>query len=174
MSDPRRSQGIRYELKFVLFFIVLAIMANAKSYRNIEDFIETHLKKLNKTFNIKWKRSPDFTQIRNIVKAINKDSMEEVFRMYSKELNEPNTTNHKIFIAFDGKTLRGSIDNFQDKKALQELFAYETNGKIILAHIDIDEKSNEIPAVQELIQNLNLSNCVFTMDALHCQKKLYK
>lgn len=173
IADPRRAQGQRYQLKYVLLFTVFAMLSNAKSYRNIEAFIDAGLKKLSKAFKLTWKRSPDYTQIRNIIIAIKPESMEKAFRMYSKELSQPTVENKKSrrYIAFDGKALRGSIDHFQDKKCLQELFAYEINGKIILGHIDIDEKSNEIPAVQELIQKLNLHNCVFTADAMHCQKK---
>lgn len=173
IADPRRAQGQRYQLKYVLLFTVFAMLSNAKSYRNIEAFINACLKKLNKAFKIEWKRSPDYTQIRNIIIAIEKESMEKAFRMYSKELSEAPVGNKKcrMYIAFDGKALRGSIDHFQDKKCLQELFAYEINGKIILGHIDIDEKSNEIHAVQEIIQKLNLHDCVFTADAMHCQKK---
>lgn len=173
IADPRRAQGKRYQLKYVLLFTIFAILSNAKSYRNIEAFITAGLRRLNKTFQIKWKRSPDYTQIRNIIIAIEKDSMEKAFRMYSMELSEPPVANKKCrkYIAFDGKALRGSIDRFQDKKCLQELFAYEINGKIILGHIDIDEKSNEIPAMQELIEKLNLRDCIFTADAMHCQKK---
>lgn len=173
IADPRRAQGQRYELKYVLLFTVFAMLSNAKSYRNIEAFIKASLKKLNKTFKIQWKRAPDYTQVRNIIIAIDTESMEKAFRMYSKDLSEQPAGSQKSrkYIAFDGKSLRASADNFQDKKCLQELFAYEINGKIILGHIDIDEKSNEIPAVQELIEKLNLQNCVFTADAMHCQKK---
>ena len=174
IADPRRAQGQRYELKYVLFFIVLAMLSNAKSYRNIEHFIKAHLKKIKKTFNLKWTRAPHYSQIRNIVIAIKKEDAEQAFRMYSNEMSNSSKKdeNEKTYIAFDGKELRGSIDRFKDKKALQELFAYQTSGKIIMAHIDINEKSNEIPAVQELIKELNLHNCIFTMDAMHCQKKL--
>ena len=172
ITDPRRSQGQRYELKYVLLFTVLAMLSNAKSYRSIETFISVHLKKFKKVFKINWKRSIDYSQIRNILIALDKESMEASFRKYSQELSQgAEATNSRLYIAFDGKALRGSIDRFKDKQCLQALFAYDVRGKIILGHIDIDEKSNEIPAVQELIQKLNLHNCLFTADALHCQKK---
>lgn len=173
LSDPRRLQGQRYALKYVLFFMVLALLSNAKSYRNIEDFIESHLEEFKKLFQLQWKRAPDYTQIRNIVKALKGEKFEKVFRKYAKEQQRFSAGNKtsRIYVSFDGKALRGSIDNFNDKKAIQELFAYEVISKLVLGHIEIDEKSNEIPAVQELIKKLNLQNAVFTMDALHCQKK---
>ena len=74
------------------------------------------------------------------------------------------------FIAVDGKTLKGSFDAFADRKAAHVLGAFAVDHQIILAHEVIDEKSNEIPAAQALIAALGLSDRVFTLDAMHCQK----
>ena len=82
--------------------------------------------------------------------------------------------NEAPFIAFDGKVLRGSFDNFNDSKAVQCLSAFLTESKIIIAHREIEEKTNEIPAAQELILNLGLKDKVFTFDAMHCQEKTLK
>ena len=76
------------------------------------------------------------------------------------------------FIAIDGKTLRQSFDAFADRKAAHVLSACAVDHQIILAHEVVDEKSNEIPAVQTLIATLGLSGRVFTLDAMHCQKNL--
>jgi hypothetical protein len=51
-------------------------------------------------------------------------------------------------LAFDGKALKGSFDAFNDAKARQILSAFAVDTALVLAHIVIDEKSNEIPAVQ--------------------------
>ncbi len=75
-------------------------------------------------------------------------------------------------MAVDGKTLRRSFDAFNDRKATHVLSAFATEGQLILGHVAIAEKSNEIPAAQELISALGLSGCLFTLDAMHCQKNL--
>ena len=74
-------------------------------------------------------------------------------------------------IALDGKVLRRSFDNFTDRKAAQLLHAFDTEAGLVLAHIDIDEKSNEIPAAQQLLGELQVAHSIITLDALHCQKK---
>ena len=66
--------------------------------------------------------------------------------------------------------LRGSFDHFADKKAIQILSAFASDSHIILAHEEIDTKTNEIPMAQKLMKELGISGCVFTLDALHCQK----
>jgi hypothetical protein len=71
-----------------------------------------------------------------------------------------------------GKTLCGSFDAFHDRKAAHVLSAFATDGQIILGHLAISQKSNEIPAAQDMIATLGLSGRLFTLDAMHCQKNI--
>ena len=75
-------------------------------------------------------------------------------------------------VALDGKTLKGSFDHLNDHKAAQALSAFASEAAILLAHTEIDVKSNEIPAAQRMIAELGLTGVLFTADALHCQKNL--
>ena len=76
-------------------------------------------------------------------------------------------------IALDGKTLRGSFDKFHDRTAAQVLSAFATETALVLAHMDIAEKSNEIPAAQALLAELGVADgAIVTLDALHCQKNI--
>ncbi len=86
----------------------------------------------------------------------------------------PEEKNGKLFIACDGKVLRGSSDNFNDKKAIQILSAFLSENGIIPAHCVIGEKTDGIPAAQNLMKESGLENCVFTYDALNCQEKTLK
>ena len=58
-----------------------------------------------------------------------------------------------------------------DQRAVQLLSIFAHDEQLILAHIDIAEKSNEIPAFQQFIADLNLEEKIFTIDAMHSQKK---
>jgi hypothetical protein len=66
--------------------------------------------------------------------------------------------------------LRGSFDHINDRKADQTLTAFASASAIVLAHTEIEDKSNEIPAAQQMIRELRLTGVVFTADAMHCQK----
>ncbi|MFD2234510.1 ISAs1 family transposase [Phaeospirillum tilakii] len=74
--------------------------------------------------------------------------------------------------SIDGKTPRGSFDAFNDRKATHVLSAFAADQWIILGHLTVAEKSNEIPAAQEMISALGLTGRLFTLDAMHCQKNL--
>ena len=80
----------------------------------------------------------------------------------------------QVGIAIDGKTLRGSFDNFHDRAAAQMLSAFAVETALVLAHLDINEKSNEIPAAQVLLAELALAGHRVSLDALHCQKKTFE
>lgn len=169
IEDHRRGQGRIYELGHILLFSVLAILSGATSYRKIHTFIVVHYDTLNDIFDLNWKRMPAYTTIRNIIQGVSGSKLEQAFREYSKELGE--TEGKKKLVGCDGKVLRGSFDHFNDQKAIQIFSVFLSDSRIILAHEEIEEKTNEIPVAQLLMDDLGLSDHIFTFDALHCQKK---
>ena len=134
--------------------------------------VSTHIYTLNKAFKVKWKRAPAHTAIRYILQGLDAADVEKAFREHGANLNFAPDATEACVIAFDGKTLKGSFDNFNDAKAKQVLSAFAVDAALVLAHIEIDEKSNEIPAVQKLLAELDVAGHIVTCDAMHCQKKL--
>ena len=75
-------------------------------------------------------------------------------------------------IAIDGKTLRGSFDKFLGKKAIHIISAWSSGSQLVLAQLKVDDKSNEITAIPELLALLDLKGAVVSMDAMGCQKDI--
>ena len=172
VPDPRRGQGQLYKLPHVLLFSILAVVTGCNSYRGIVTFIDVHRHKLNATFGLRWRRAPAYTAVRYILKGLDPADVETAFRRHAALLQAARAKPGKGSIALDGKTLRGSFDNFRDRAASQVLSAFATDTSLILAHVDIDERSNEIPAAQMLLAELGVADgAIVTLDALHCQKK---
>jgi hypothetical protein len=169
VKDHRRKQGRRYELGHILLFTILAILSGADSYRKVQKFIVRHYDRLDELFELKWKRMPAYTSIRDIIQGSSGEELEQRFREFNQELVE--SEDGKQYIGCDGKVLRGSFDHFQDQKAVQILSAFLSNSQIILAHEENATKTNEIPTAQMLMEALGLSGQIFTFDALDCQKK---
>lgn len=174
LQDHRRPQGQRYKLEHIILFSIMAFLSNAKSYRDISRFIKVRFEVLKEQFGLTWERPPGYTTIRNVILGVDSVELESSFRAYTQSLIDGARTNSIATIAFDGKTLRGSYDHFQDKRAMQILSMFRTEDKLILAHEVIDQKTNEIPMVQKLLEDIGLEGYYYTMDALHCQKKLLK
>jgi hypothetical protein len=173
IPDPRRAQGKKWQLGPVLLATILAILSGATSYRKVHRFIETHRKRLNKAFGFGWKTAPAYSAIRTILHGLDGAEVERVFRAHAAGLTgtEPGEDVETMpVVAIDGKTLRGSFDAFNDRKAAHVLSAFTVDDALILGHLQVDEKENEIPAAQAMIEALALEGRLFTLDAMHCQK----
>jgi hypothetical protein len=171
IPDPRRAEGKLYSLQHVLLFSIFAMLSGANSYRGLRTYFKVHRERLNDAFHIKWKRPPAHTAIRYILQGLDAAQVEKVFREHAADLNRAPAEAGTRIVAFDGKTLRRSFDAFADAKAKQVLTAFAVDTGLVLAHIEIDEKSNEIPAMQQLLRELSLADHIVTADAIHCQKK---
>jgi len=176
VADPRRAQGKRYPLPHLLMFTVLALLSGARSYRGIITFMEQRRLHLNHHFGVDLKRAPAVNTLRTVLQSLDTDVLEDVFRGHAAALlaqaETAGKTAERLVIALDGKTLRGSFDHINDRRAAQTLTAFASCSAIVLAHTEIKDKSNEIPAAQQMIRDLGLSGVVFTADAMHCQKNL--
>ena len=173
VPDPRRAEGMLYKLPHVLLFSILAVVSGCNSYRGIVTFIDVHRHKLNAAFGLNWRRAPAHTAVRYILRGLDPAALEAVFRRHAAQLQAAQAAPERGSIALDGKTLRGSFDNFRDRAAAQVLSAFATDTAFVLAHVDIAEKSNEIPAAQALLAELGIAaGAIVTLDAMHCQKNI--
>lgn len=168
IPDHRRAQGKLYDLPHLLLFSILAVMSGATSYRRIHQFIRTHQARLNEVFGCRWRRTPAYSSIRYTLQGLNPDEIAPYFRAHAAGLADT-----AAVIALDGKTLRGSLDRFEDRKAAQVLSAFAVEEQVVLGQILIEDasKDHEIPAAQRLIETLGLTGRLYTLDALHLQKK---
>ncbi len=175
VEDFRRKQGQQYDVGYILYLSILAILSGAYSYRKIYQFIKRYFKKFKKKYNLKWKKYPSYNTIRNIIIGVNSFSLELIFRAHAKELSKDIFETQKEFhLSFDGKVIRGSFDNFQNEKAIQVLSIFCSANNIILAHEEVSRKTNEIPVVQKLIPKLGFESALYTCDALNCQEGTIK
>lgn len=175
VPDQRRAQARQYDLGTLLFFSILALVSGAKGYKDICTYINSKFSELKRVFNIHWKRAPQKTMIHDTLRNIKDSDLEAVFRDYANKLNDISKNNSFSGFALDGKSLRGSYDNVSGSKMLHLLTAFCVENKLILGHINVGEKTNEIPCAQTLIKELGLQEgSIYTLDAMHCQKKLLK
>lgn len=75
-------------------------------------------------------------------------------------------------VPIDGKTLRRSHDRAKGKAAVHMVSAWASANRLVLGQVSTDQKSNEITAIPRLLELLEISGCVVTIDAMGCQKKI--
>ncbi len=165
IPDHRRAEGKRFDLATVLLYAILGMVAGANSYRQMHEFIRVHRRRLNEAFGLALRYAPSYTGLRDILQGVDPSALETAFRAHAFSITPAAAPTGMVAIAVDGKTLRGSFDAFADKKAAHMLSALRHSDQIVLGHLMVGEKSNEIPTAPELIEALRLKGCVFTLDA---------
>jgi len=172
IPDQRRRQGRRYPLAHLLLFSVLAVLADATSYRGLLVFIMVHRERLNATFGTALRRAPAVNTMRALFQALDPAELETAFRQHARELSGGVPAGEPRVIALDGKTLKRRFDHLNDRAAAHVLSAFACEAALILAHQEVRDAPEEIPAAQALIEALGVRGVLFTADALHGQKKL--
>lgn len=177
LPDQRRWQSKQFDLAHFLLFCILACLSWANSYRTISSYIEEKLEILNKTFDLNRKKPPWYTTVRNIILWIDYNALKNLVHKHAfdNSIAKRYNWNWMHHIMIDGKTLRWSFDWFYDQKAAHILNVF-TEMCLVLRQEPISDgiadKTNEIPIAQKLIEKLWLTNVIYSLDAMHCQKKI--
>lgn len=173
ITDPRSYHGREYRHYDILYFTILAILSNAKTYADVATFIRVNFHELKAHFNLKWRQAPDQSAIRKIIVALDPEEVEMIFRQDAQDLENKGKSEAFRHICFDGKALRGSFSHTKNKRAHGVFSAFAAHSQLILARLPLEsKKDHEIPAMQQFLLDLNLKDVVVTADAIHCQKKL--
>ena len=101
-----------------------------------------------------------------VFSALDAEQFQDCFLEWMAAIND--ATNGEI-IALDGKQLRRSHDKSNGKAAIHMVSAWATSNRLVLGQVKVDEKSNEIKAIPELLERLDLQGCLVTIDAMDCQ-----
>lgn len=112
---------------------------------------------------------PSADTFRRVFEKLNPKEFEKCFQTWINQLVEDLGVQ---VIAIDGKNLRGSYDRESGSKALHLVSAWACDNRLVLAQARVQDKSNEITAIPALLELLNLSGCIVTMDAMGTQKSI--
>ncbi len=173
LKDYRRAQGLQHNLPLILIISTMAIMSGYFSIRGIGDFITKHRKDLLFYLKPKKNRLPAFQTISRVMINIDFKKFAEIFQEWSMSHLD---ISEQSWVSLDGKAIGGTVINPHNKhqEYVNLVSVFLNKEKKVLALDKVNSKSNEIPLVKELIKKLDLENVVFTIDALHCQKKTTK
>lgn len=167
IEDTRRDNSIMYPLHEVLFIMILAIMCGATSYVKIEMFGKSRQDWLAKYLTLE-NGIPDALTYRRILTMISAEKMHVIFVKWMKSV----ICNLKGVIALDGKQARRTGD--ETKKPLHVVSAFAHEFGVVLGQIACEEKSNEITAIPKLLEMLEISGCIVTIDAMGTQTEIAK
>jgi predicted transposase YbfD/YdcC len=146
------------------------VICGADSWVDIELYGKSKLDWL-KTFLKLPNGIPSHDTFGRVFAALNPEEFEKSFLDWVKTIQE---LTHGQVIAIDGKQLRGSKDLPDGKEAIYMVSAWATENQMVLGQRKVDDKSNEITAVPQLLKLLDLHGCIVTLDAISTQTKIAK
>jgi len=167
VTDPRRREGT-YPLLNILFIAVCAVICGADDFVAIAEFGRSKRKFLEKFLDLSA-GIPSHDRFNAIFRALKPAEFETCLLNWIVALHE--VTDGQV-VAIDGKTLRRSFDTASGKAAIHMVSAWATANHISLGQIVVDEKSNEITAIPKLLDMLELSGALVTIDAMGCQRDI--
>ena len=167
LTDPRRRKVI-YPLINIVTIAVCAVIAGADDFVSIAEYGRKKRKWLGQFLDLSA-GIPSHDRFNAILGAIRPAEFEKCLLGWITALHE---VSGGQTVAIDGKTLRRSFDAASSKSAIHMVSAWATANHITLGQVVVDAKSNEITAIPKLLQILEVSGCLVTIDARGCQTEI--
>ena len=175
IEDPRMERKRVHKLESIVYISVAATLCGAQSWNEIEEFGKSKFTFFkSKLPELEYIPSHDtFNRFFSLIKP---DYFELIFRNWVKQVCKE----VKGVVAIDGKLMRGSSKCDENHTTGREGFklwmvsAWAASNGISLGQVKVDDKSNEITAIPQLLRALELEGCIVTIDAMGCQKDITK
>jgi predicted transposase YbfD/YdcC len=168
LPDPRMEKKTKHSLEDIVVITICAAICGADDWVAVETYGKAKYVWL-KTFLKLPNGIPSHDTFGTVFAIINPSEFEKCFISWIRSV--VSVTKGQI-VAIDGKTLRRSHDKSSNKSAIHMVSAWASENRITLGQIITDEKSNEITAIPELLDLLEIKGCIVTIDAMGCQKKI--
>jgi len=168
LTDPRVERTRKHPLINIVFIAVCGVLSGANSFAAIEEFGLDRRTWFARFLDLTNGIPSDDTFAR-VLARIDPGAFEKCLLSWMQAVQE--ITDHRL-IAIDGKTLRGSYDRRDGKAAIHMVSAWASENTLSLGQVVVNEKSNEITAIPELLRLLDISGAVVTIDAMGCQKEI--
>lgn len=167
LTDPRSREGTYPIINFMVIG-VCAVICGADDFVAMAEFGRSKRKFLEQFLDLSA-GIPSHDRFNAIFAAIKPAEFEKCLLSWITALHQ--ITAGQV-VAIDGKTLRRSFDKATSKSAIHMVSAWATANHISLGQTVVDQKSNEITAIPKLLEILELSGCLVTIDAMGCQVKI--
>ncbi len=164
IHDPRVDRTKDHALLDILIMAICAVICGADGWVEVEEFGNSKRAWL-ATFLELPNGIPSHDTFGRVFARIDPEQFQHSFVAWVQALQQvrPNV------VAIDGKTHRRSHDRSNGKAALHLISAWAADNRLVLGQVAVDDKSNEITAIPQLLDLLDLRDCTVTIDALGCQ-----
>jgi len=169
VEDPR-SDNKRHLLLDIIIISICAAICGADTWTDVELFGQAK-ERWFRTFLELPHGIPSHDTFSRVFALIDAEQFQQSFRNWIAAVE--GRTKGEI-IALDGKQLRRSHDKAEGQKAIYMVSAWASENSMVLGQRKVDDRSNEITAVPQLLEMLEVAGCIVTTDAMHCQVETAK
>lgn len=177
LKDERQKGKVTYKIWDIVVVVILAVLADCNEWEEIEDYAKEE-KTFLKNFLKLTGGIPSAKTYERVISLVDSQELNRIFVDFVKSIQFMDDIFFKDILSFDGKIDKGSSRKkgyiIEDTKPLNVLNVYSNKLQMCIEQEMIEEKTNEITAIPEVIKRLNLTNVICTWDALNTQKENVK
>jgi predicted transposase YbfD/YdcC len=168
LEDPRVDRTKLHKLLDILVIAICAVICGADNWEEVELFGQAK-EDWFKSFLELPNGVPSHDTFWRVFAKLDPEQFQQSFVSWISSVSA--VTKGQV-IAIDGKSLRGSHDKGLGRGAIDMVSAWAASNHLVLGQVKVDDKSNEITAIPELLRVLEISGCIITIDAMGCQKDI--
>lgn len=171
LPDPRViNDNTRHLLIDIITICICGIICKCETWEDIADFGQSR-EKFFKTFLSLPHGIPSHDTFRRVFMLIDPKQFNDCFMAWTQGIGEKVS---REVIAIDGKTARGSLFSSHGQRAIHMVSAWATERSLVLGQLKVDDKSNEITAIPDLLNSLDIADTIITIDAMGTQTEIAK
>jgi len=170
VTDNRQEKKVRHKMSDIIALVFFAMLANADEWIAIEIFGKEHEQFLRRYLELP-NGIPSHDTIQRVFAMVSPEFLQGYQKRWNETLNTDEGEKIKKILAIDGKAQCGNGN--KNQKANHIVSAVDENG-FCLGEKRVDEKSNEITAIPELLDDLNIQGHIITTDAMGTQTEIVK
>lgn len=177
LNDKRQKGKVTYKIWDIVVVTILAVLADCNEWEEIADYARDK-KEFLKTFLKLTGGIPVAKTYERVISILDSNELNKIFVEFIKDIQFMEDKYFKDILSFDGKVDKGGARNkgyiVEETKPLNVLNVYSDKLQMCIEQEMIEEKTNEITAIPEVIKRLDLTNVICTWDALNTQKENVK
>ncbi|MEM9486598.1 MAG: ISAs1 family transposase [Cyanobacteria bacterium P01_F01_bin.116] len=170
LEDPRTAYLVEHPLLDIVALTICAVICGAETWEEIEAYGHSKVAWL-KTFLSLPNGIPSHDTIARVFALLEPTQLQECFVSWVKSVAELSLGE---VISLDGKSARHSYDTGTGKGAIHMVSAWASENQLVLGQVKVTDKSNEITAIPRLLNILDVSGCIVTIDAMGAQTEIAK
>ncbi len=173
LEDFRDPRGLRHELTDIIVMTIYGVLCGYDDAENIAFFLELNQAYFEDLLYIEY-GTPSADTLLRVFALINPEKFMQIFSRWISDVvkQKITTSNAMQVVPIDGKAIKSATDKINGGNIPYVVSAFLSDLGISIGQVKVNDKSNEITAIPELLDLIDISNCIITIDAIGCQKNI--